>query len=493
MSSQVVRIQGYSKGSLSAIGNECDRKPGVEHRNSDIDPERTPYNHSFKDVSEGGGFYAEHAQLMTALNAQYRETKKGIAFEGMVITSDLDFFKSLGYTGKGKPPKAVKDFFDKAYKWALEQVGYNGTDKNIISAKVHYDEKTPHLHIYYLPVTDKWQEKVYAKDEDGKVKRTERGTPIQAKDENGKTIFREVEDKERPKLSRTEFWRVRGGKNSYRRMQDDFQEKIGKEYGLERGEVGSDREHESKYQYKTRQLEEQLKPFTEMKIKTDAIDEQATNLPFGKTMVDTKAFERTKKQAKSYIANREQIRTLKADQQQVKKGKAENKSEREELEKERAALSSEREQVQAAYRRQLEINRVLEQTERELKAEKEKTRSLTAENGSLRHENAQKGETIAKLKEANRGAYESLTNVCKAVGMLKYDKDGDYKVDLTPKQARLIDGVANYSAYWANKDGYPDLAEKINKEIGISKGIQTEIDELTPKKTISRGRGGMSL
>ena len=115
------------------------------------------------------------------------------------------------------------------------------------------------------------------------------------------------------------------------------------------------------------------------------------------------------------------------------------------------------------------------------------------ENGSLTHEIENQGETIQALTKANRGAYESLTNVCKAVGLLKYDKDGKYKADLTPQQERLIDGVANYSAHWSKKDGHPDLAEKINKEVGISQGIQSEIEELIPKKNISRGHGGMSL
>ena len=493
VSTQVVRIAGYSKGSLTCIGNECDRKEGIEHRNSDIIPERTKLNMSYKDVSEGGGFYAEHAQLLSAMNAQYKETKKGVAFEGMLITADLDFFQKMGYTSQGKPPKAVRDFFDKSYKWALEQIGYNGTDKNIISAKVHYDEKTPHLHIYYLPVTDKWQEKVYAKDENGKVLRSDKGTPLQAKGADGKILYKQVENKTAPKLSRTEFWRQKGGKVSYRRMQDDFQEKIGNVYGLERGEVGSDREHETKYQHKQKELEAELKPFTEMKVKTDKLDEQSKKLPFGKTMVDTKAYERTKKQAKSYIANQPQIQRLKSDQSELQKAQEDLKKAQKQLEKERIAISAKRYQVQEAYQRQLDVNQLLERSERELKAEKEKTRSLTHENGSLRHENEMQGATIQVLKKANRGAYESLTNVCKAIGLLKYDKDGEYKANLTPKQERLIDGVANYSATWAKKDGYPDLAQEINQKIGISKGIQDEIDELVPKKNLSRGHGGMSL
>ena len=493
VSTQVVRISGYSKGSLTCIGNECDRKEGIEHRNSDIIPERTALNQSYKDVSDGCGFYSEHAQILTALNAQYKETKKGTAFEGMIIPADLDFFEKMGYKTDGKPPKEVKAFFDKSYKWALEQIGYNGTDKNIISAKVHYDEKTPHMHIYYLPITDKWQDKIYAKDENGKVLRSDKGTPLQAKDEKGKILYKQVEDNTAPKLSRTEFWRQKGGKVSYRRMQDDFQEKVGKLYGLERGEVGSDREHETKYQHKQKELQAELKPYEDMKIKTDSIDENIKKLPFGKSLVDTNAFEKTKKQAKAYTLNRDSIRTLKSDQEKLKNSQIELKNEKQDLSLERAALLAEKQNVHAAYQRQLNINQLLERTEKELQAEKEKIRSLTNENSSLRIDVADKCKTIKELTETNRGAYESLTNVCKAVGMLKYDKNGDYKAELTPHQERLIDGVANYSARWAKNDGHPDLSEKIKKEIGISKGIQDEIDELVPKKNLSRGHGGMSL
>jgi hypothetical protein len=480
MSTQVIRVEGYSKGSLTCIGNECDRKEGIEHRNSDINPERTSLNQSYKDVPEGNSFYREHAQMLMALNAQYNETKKGIAFEGMLITADFDFFHKMGYTNSTEPPKEVQQFFDNSYQWALEQIGYNGTDKNIISAKVHYDEKTPHLHIYYLPLTDKWQEKVYAKGDGGKVLRSDKGTPLQAKDENGKIIYKQIEDKTAPKLSRTEFWRQKGGKVSYRRMQDDFQERIGKAYGLERGEIGSDREHETKYQYKQKQLAEELKQYSEMKIKTDSIDENGKNLPFGKSVVDTKAFERIKKQAKAYAVNRDSIKALKSDQDELKQ-------QEKELSSERAALAAQQKNVQEAYQRQLNINQLLERCERELSEEKNRTASLTNENTSLRLAVTDKDKTIKELKETNRGAYESLTNVCKAVGMLKYDKNGEYKADLTPQQERLVDGVANYSAYWAKKDGHPDLAEEINKKIGISAGIKTKIQELTPQEHISRG------
>ena len=99
--------------------------------------------------------------------------------------------------------------------------------------------------------------------------------------------------------------------------------------------------------------------------------------------------------------------------------------------------------------------------------------------------------TIQSLQQANKETYESLTNIVKAVGMLKYDK-GKYKVaGLSEEQSRLIDAIANYGAYWAEQDGFSDFAKTMQENIGISKGMQDFIDKLAPKK--NRGRGGISL
>lgn len=117
------------------------------------------------------------------------------------------------------------EYWRECYDWAVKEIGYQGTDKNIISAVVHADETSLHLQLYYVPITERWQEKVYAKDEDGKVLRNANGSPIQAKDENGKTIYRQVEDLTAPKLSRTEFWRVRGGQTSYSQCKTDSMRK----------------------------------------------------------------------------------------------------------------------------------------------------------------------------------------------------------------------------------------------------------------------------
>ena len=66
------------------------------------------------------------------------------------------------FAGEGPPPEVMR-FFYRAYNFILREIGYHGTDQNIISAVIHFDETTPHLQLYYLPIIDKGKKKVYAK------------------------------------------------------------------------------------------------------------------------------------------------------------------------------------------------------------------------------------------------------------------------------------------------------------------------------------------
>lgn len=186
MSYQVLRIEKFSKGGLGKIGAETERT-AKQHRNEDIDRERTPLNYYFK--KSDGGLIAQWKKTMQDFGASFKETKKAVAFEGVIITSDKDFFQERGYIPGEPLPRELQKFFADSYAFILRQIGYHGTDKNILSAVVHLDETTPHLQLYYLPIVDEGRKKVYAKGADGKVLRNERGSPVQAKDKNGKSIY----------------------------------------------------------------------------------------------------------------------------------------------------------------------------------------------------------------------------------------------------------------------------------------------------------------
>lgn len=191
------------------------------------------------------------------MNATFKEKENSVAFEGMIITSDSSFFERLGYVPGRPPPPEVKGFFESAYKFALYCIGYHGTDQNILSAVVHYDETTPHLQLYYLPLVDTAKKKIYALTEDGKVARNEKGSPIQLKDKDGKSVY-EYARLEQPKLCSSDFWAERGGQHSYGNMQDEFYDRVSVRYGLERGEVGSNRKHTTKYEWQMNQRQAEL-------------------------------------------------------------------------------------------------------------------------------------------------------------------------------------------------------------------------------------------
>ena len=254
MSYQVLRVKKFMKSDLLKIGAETERTT-KHHRNEDIDSERTPLNYYFKKSE--GGLHAQWKQTMQDLNATFKETKKAVAFEGVIVTSDKAFFEEHGYVpGEPLPPKLQK-FFADSYAFLKRQIGYHGTDQNILSAAVHLDETTPHLQLYYIPVVDEGRKKVYAKGANGKVLRNEKGSPVQAKDKNGKSLYERTQ-LEQPKICSSEFWEQRGAQASFGNLQDEFHEQVARYYGLERGEVGSSKKHTTKYQWQKQQQEQEL-------------------------------------------------------------------------------------------------------------------------------------------------------------------------------------------------------------------------------------------
>ena len=254
ISYQVLRIEKFSRGDLGKIGAETERT-AKRHRNEDIDSERTPLNYYFKKSE--GGLNAQWKQTMQDLNATFKETKKAVAFEGVIITSDKTFFEERGYVPCEPLPLELQKFFADSYAFLKRQIGYHGTDQNILSAAVHLDETTPHLQLYYIPVVDEGRKKVYAKGADGKVLRNEKGSPIQAKDKSGKSLYERTQ-LEQPKICSSEFWEQRGAQISYGNLQDEFHEQVAWRYGLERGEVGSSKKHTTKYQWQKQQQEQEL-------------------------------------------------------------------------------------------------------------------------------------------------------------------------------------------------------------------------------------------
>lgn len=69
------------------------------------------------------------------------ETAPGLWIRGLPPT--LSF-------SRGSPPKEIQSFFQRAADFLIGRVG----KENIVSAVVHMDEKTPHLHLVFVPLTE---------------------------------------------------------------------------------------------------------------------------------------------------------------------------------------------------------------------------------------------------------------------------------------------------------------------------------------------------
>lgn len=390
ISYQVLRIEKFSKGDLGKIGAETERTAKA-HRNEDIDSSRTPLNYYFKKSE--GGLNAQWKKTVQALNATFKETKKAVAFEGVIITSDRAFFENLGYIPGEPLPCELQKFFADSYLFLLREIGYHGTDRNILSAAVHLDETTPHLQLYYLPVVDEGRKKVYAKDADGKVLRNEKGSPVQAKDEHGRSLYERTQ-LEQPKICSSEFWEQRGAQGSFANLQDEYQEQVARYYGLERGEVGSNKKHTIKYQWQKQQQERELEENEAALAQAAAqIQEASENLSTAETRLKQIQFRAELAEGRQAHAEREAERlksererltrevaplTAAAEAFKIATGKKSDKKQLPALIAENARLAKE---LEYSHKDQTELYTELQKSEKEraaLKADADTLRTLQA-------------------------------------------------------------------------------------------------------------------
>ena len=143
----------------------------------------------------------------------------------------------------------------------------------------------------------------------------------------------------------------------------------------------------------------------------------------------------------------------------------------------------------------IELRKSCNKLKKEVSSLHEKNTGLEKENSKLHLENASQFRKIKELemKISNisqefyskiTNAYVSIKNIVQTVGMLKYDKDGEYRIkNITDKQERLIDGVSEYGSALAKENDYPELAKKMDNTIGINEAIENFVKLPEPERT----------
>lgn len=282
---QVVRFATKYKGKdLYNIGQELTNRKGT----GNYDKNRTQFNVDYVPLKEKN-LYQQVKKILQDRNIEYLKKDSTNLLNGVVFTSGNEFFESLGMefidsgrtykTGdkkgqavmipniknKNDIPIQISYYFDCCMEFLENLVG----KENIVMAQVHYDEDTPHLQAYFLPIVKEVKRKKFAKDNNGITIKEEvkdsngniKLVPKIIRDNNGKIMYENVKG---IFLNNDQFWKKLGGKNSFAKLQDSFNKFINERgFKLDRGNIGGNAKNQTKLEYQISELKAELNDIKE--------------------------------------------------------------------------------------------------------------------------------------------------------------------------------------------------------------------------------------
>ncbi len=258
MSYAIIRNSNHKVGAVHMLERHNERR-NKNYSNKDIDLSRSHLNYHLKEIG-APTYQQEFDRIRTKENLKgnlrlHGEKQSTVMCE-FLITSDKDFFDKLG-------EEKTKKFFNDAYHFVSSKVG---GEQYIVSAVVHMDEKTPHMHVAFIPV-------------------------IHGKDKKKQPCKR---------INCSEFWK---GRDSYARLQDEYFDFITNcGYNLERGVKGSTAEHLSVAEFKLHKAEEQYEELSLQLSEIQVVDDiENKSLPFNMIMIKKSDYETLTNTAKAYV------------------------------------------------------------------------------------------------------------------------------------------------------------------------------------------------
>ena len=190
-------MEKYKRGDIVGIERENERDENYKStRNPQIDKSRTHVN--YHTLPHEKKYLAFIDKRIKELAPKRKIKDDAVLITSFILGSDKEFFDGIS-------PEAQKRFFDDCTEFFAERYG----KENVVSAVVHLDESTPHLHFNLMPVT------------------------------GGRLCAKELFDR-----------------SALRELQTDFYEVVGKKYGLKRGKEGSTAKHLDTVAFKTKKMTE---------------------------------------------------------------------------------------------------------------------------------------------------------------------------------------------------------------------------------------------
>lgn len=140
MSFSICRIAKIKASGVTGIQIHDRREKGVSHTNEDIDWNKTSENIDLLEQQER--FRTVAKNRIDELKLPRALRKDATVMTQCLITSDSAFFEKMN------KHKQI-EFFEKSFDFIKERYG----EKNLVSAIIHFDEQTPHMHVNFVPVT----------------------------------------------------------------------------------------------------------------------------------------------------------------------------------------------------------------------------------------------------------------------------------------------------------------------------------------------------
>ena len=134
----ILRFAKYKGPTISRIEAHNERTKEFYASNPDIKTELSKYNVHL--VHPKGKYRTEADKMIREAGCKAR--KDSVRMVETLITASPEFFA-------GKKPGEIRDFFE----YALEFLKNKQAEEMIVSAVVHVDEKTPHMHLCFVPIT----------------------------------------------------------------------------------------------------------------------------------------------------------------------------------------------------------------------------------------------------------------------------------------------------------------------------------------------------
>ncbi len=135
----ILRFAKYKGPEIGRIEAHDERTKETYASNPDVDTSRSRLN--FHLVKPQRSYRAEAEKQIS--EAGCRTRKDSVRVVETLITASPEFFQN-------KSPREVQVFF----RLALDFIKSKQSPKTIISAVVHMDEKTPHMHLSFVPITE---------------------------------------------------------------------------------------------------------------------------------------------------------------------------------------------------------------------------------------------------------------------------------------------------------------------------------------------------